>query len=173
MIKAVVAGLDRVPALALEEVGKRLDVKIKAVNVYVPPNYFVQATDFGSAYICARLNTHAAMKEASHGNFFVGLQSMLRRRNGGWEHLIGIMIVSRHKALLCGTWTEPVGVPLVLVDELRSRGLTTNDLERVLADKYSQDAVDPYCRLSGGKSRQKMIVEALLRISDRRWLASR
>ena len=173
MIKAIVAGFDRAASLALEEVGERSGVMIKAESVFIQSNRYAQATDFGSAYTCARLNACAAISEAPHGDIFTGLQSMLRRRNGGWEHLIGIQIVSRYRALLCGTWTVAVPVPVELIDEIRSRGLTTANLETVLSHRYGANAVDPYGHLSGGRSRQQMIVEALLKVADRRWLAPR
>jgi hypothetical protein len=170
MIKAIIAGFDRAASLAIEEVGKRSGVEIKTESVFIQPNYFAQATDFGSAYTFARRNAHAAIKEAPHGDIFTGLQSMLRRRSGGWEHLIGIQIVSRYRALLCGTWTEAVPVPLELIDEVKSRGMTTANLETVLSHCYGADAADPYGRLSGGRSRRQMLVEALLRAPDRRRL---
>jgi len=173
MIKAIIAGFDRAASLALEEVGERSGVTIKAESVFIQPNYYAQVTDFGSAYTCARLNACAALKEAPHGDIFAGLQSMLRRRNGGWEHLIGIQIVSRYRALLCGTWTEAVPVPLELIDEVRSRGMTTANLETVLSHRYGAADADPYGRLSGGRSRRQMLVEALLRAPDSRRLIER
>jgi hypothetical protein len=172
MIKAIIAGFDSSVATAIEEVGRGFGAEIITENVWTPSNRYTQVADYGTAYNFARLYALGAIKAAPHGTIFVGAQSMLRRINGGREHLIGAQVINRYGTPLCGIWTEPVSVPSDLVDEIGRRGITTTELETVLVDCYGSDP-DPYCRLSGGRSRKQMIIAALLKVSDRRWLTSR
>jgi hypothetical protein len=171
MIKAIIAGSDRNLALALEEFGGRTGVEINTENVIVPYGIYCETTNFFDAFSYATAYACAAIDAAPDADIFIGRQSVLRRTYGSWRHLISIQIVDRHQVLLCGTWTEPVSVPRNLIDEVRSRGMTTNSLERLLAERYTQDGIDPYCWVSRGRTRQQLIVEALLKAPDRRWLA--
>jgi hypothetical protein len=170
MIKAVVAGMDKNLAQALEEYGKCLGVEVIASNVVVPKNIYAETTNFFDAYADALHSAFAAVRAVPDGNIFAGRKSILRRINGEWYHQIGVQIVNRFEILLCGTWTEAISVPRNLVDMVRSNGMTVYNLERVLSDFYSQKSVDPYCWISYGRTRQQLMVEALSKVPNYRWL---
>ncbi len=170
MIKAMISGSDRSLAMALSEFGEQAGVKIISENVVVPNELCCETVNFYGAFNLATLAACAAIDRVPAGDVFVGRQSVLLRNDRSWRHLISVQIVDRFQTLLCGTWTATVSVPRNLADMVRSRGTSASNLEAVLTDLYGQEDVDPYCRLSGGRTRQQLFVEALLKVPNRRWL---
>jgi len=173
MIKAIVAGTDLGLAHALEELGKQIGVQIKSRNVVIPNESCRETTDVFRAYYLAMLNAYKAINEAPYGDVFVGRQSALLHENNNWRHLICIQVVDRNKTAHHGAWTKPASVPLKLADMVRGSDMATHNLEKILSDHYSQNAADPYCWISGGRTRQQLFVEALLKVPAHRWQAGR